>query len=528
METVAVNTVGTPRREKLAGRDYIVVPMTMLVPGVLNGSKGRLYYPADEVQKKPWTWNGIPIVARHPVNAEGLALSARDPVIMEKQGLGTVYRAEASGPLAAEGWFDVERTTLFDRTLPPANQIMPKLLAGKPIELSTGLMTNDVPAPVGSTFNGSPYDFTALDYIPDHLAVLPDEVGACSIKDGCGVLVKNKLDPAALSPGDLWTRVTVNGQQSWQLAPAGPQQADATPPTPTTENQMKKTLIAWLTTNCQCWKGEQAYLEQKNEDQLKTYKTNAVAAKLALAAKSGFTANKLFTRNAEGDGGGDTAAPAGVNISDLAEFLGVTTDPAADPIGFTKEIKAKLTDILTKLTDSADPEDAPPPAGDGGADEAAEMAGAAPTGNRAGGKPGKPASPPTEQQWLANMPAAFRPVWNNAVNLDKQARQQLVDRIVTHNSGGNAQLKPQLNAIYGAMTLPQLQTIAAALPMAQAAQMPAFGQPNYGGAAVPLPTGNGFSGQPSDDMADDVLPLPTMNWSQMAGGNRGSRNNSNN
>jgi hypothetical protein len=508
MKTVAANSVGVARRETLAGRDYLVVPMTMLVPGVLNGSKGALLYPSDEVQKRPWMWNGMPLVGRHPVSEAGQALSAREPSIIEKQGLGTVYRAQAaSGPLQAEAWFDVDRTAAFDRTLPAHNQILPRLQAGLPVEISTGLFTNDLPAQAGAVFNGVPYAFTATDYIPDHLAVLPDEVGACSIKHGCGVLVTNvtadTITPELLrqlKEGQGWSRQIVNGKSTWVFTSAAT--TTATTPTLPTENQMKKTLIAWLTTNCQCWKGEQAYLEQKSEEQLKSYKTNAVAAKLALAAKSGLTVNRLLTRNAEG--GEDTAAPAGVSIADLAEFFGVAVDPANDPIGFTKELTAKMEEVLAKLKGDA------PAATETPAEPTATEP--APTGNQR--KP-QPTGPLTEQQWLSQMPAAFRPVWNNAVNLDKQARQQLVDRIVTHNSVGNTQLVPQLQALYGKMALPELQMLAAALPSQQAVQHPIGYVPSYAGANVPLPVGNS-GGQAGDNLDDDILPLPTMNWGREA------------
>src|SRR5690606_13771547 len=32
-----------------------------------------------------------------------------------------------------------------------------------------------------------PYHSVARDYKPDHIAILPDRIGACSIADGCGV-----------------------------------------------------------------------------------------------------------------------------------------------------------------------------------------------------------------------------------------------------------------------------------------------------------------------------------------------------
>ena len=41
---VVTNFVGATRKDTMAGRDYLVAPMVMMVEGVLNGSNGPLYY----------------------------------------------------------------------------------------------------------------------------------------------------------------------------------------------------------------------------------------------------------------------------------------------------------------------------------------------------------------------------------------------------------------------------------------------------------------------------------------------------
>ena len=59
------------------------------------------------------------------------------------------------------------------------------------MELSTGLFTdNDETA--GVSPKGRNYEAVARNHRPDHMAVLPDQVGACSINDGCGVLVNEE------------------------------------------------------------------------------------------------------------------------------------------------------------------------------------------------------------------------------------------------------------------------------------------------------------------------------------------------
>ena len=183
MEKIVVNITGTVRQDKIGSTDYLVAPVSLIVPGVLNGSRGPLFYSLEETSKNPSAWDHMPIVVYHP-EAAGLPVSARDPDVLNKQGIGIVLRSRiANGKLVAEGWFDTARTRQVD------SRVLENLESRKPIELSTGISLDPVPAPEGSTHNGVGYDFVARNYRPDHLAILPDQIGACSLKDGCGVLV---------------------------------------------------------------------------------------------------------------------------------------------------------------------------------------------------------------------------------------------------------------------------------------------------------------------------------------------------
>jgi hypothetical protein len=174
------------RYETLSGKQYLVVPMTMIVPGVLNGSKGPLLYPHDEVNKDPTPWNKIPITLNHPVR-EGRNVSAHFNGVLDEQGIGFVDRASSGKKLTGEAWIDVARANKLDR------RIVANVLGGKRIEISTGLFTDHERAPEGSIdLNGRSYDWIARNYRPDHLAVLLDQTGACSISDGCGLGVNSE------------------------------------------------------------------------------------------------------------------------------------------------------------------------------------------------------------------------------------------------------------------------------------------------------------------------------------------------
>lgn len=183
---LTANLGGKTRREKLHGRDYLVAPVSLIVPGVLNGSDGPLYYPIEEVTRNPAVWNGMPVVVNHPTD-NGRPVSARNPKVLDKFQIGAIYSATANGKLAAEAWIDIEKANAVD------NRILNALLQGKPVEVSTGLSLTKELAEKDATYNGVAYTHVARNYVPDHLAVLPDQLGACSVKDGCGMLVNEGI-----------------------------------------------------------------------------------------------------------------------------------------------------------------------------------------------------------------------------------------------------------------------------------------------------------------------------------------------
>ena len=160
----------------------------MIIPGVLNGSKGSLFYPADEIIRSVDAWNGMPITLGHPTE-NGSPVSARKPHVIDKFGIGTVYSANYDGKLSAEAWIDV------DACRRKAPDVLNAIKASKPVELSTGLFTDDEVAPQGSVYNGvngqKSFDYVARNYRPDHLAILTDQKGACSLRDGCGLGVNS-------------------------------------------------------------------------------------------------------------------------------------------------------------------------------------------------------------------------------------------------------------------------------------------------------------------------------------------------
>src|SRR4051794_4208983 len=102
-----IGAVGRVRRVVENGREYLVAPLSLIVPGVLAGSKGALYYPPDEIARNHTVWDGTPIVVYHPHDPlTNQPQSVWDRGVIERAGVGEVRSsrvANGSGVLRAEG-----------------------------------------------------------------------------------------------------------------------------------------------------------------------------------------------------------------------------------------------------------------------------------------------------------------------------------------------------------------------------------------------------------------------------------------
>ena len=183
LQKITVNFIGTTRHDQFDGKDYLVAPMIMIVEGVLNGTNGPLLYPAEELSKTPAVWNMKPVVVYHP-SRNGQGISACDPDIIKNHGVGIIMNAKFEDKkLKAEAWIDTKKAAIVD------DRIIDAIENNTIMELSTGLFTDN--ERVEGEFNGTPYIAIARNYRPDHLALLPDLKGACSIEDGAGFLRLN-------------------------------------------------------------------------------------------------------------------------------------------------------------------------------------------------------------------------------------------------------------------------------------------------------------------------------------------------
>lgn len=167
------------RHETFNGGNYLVVPVVMMVQGVHSGSHGPVLHLAEELGKIPESWNGIPVTINHP-SVDGNYVSANSPEILSSWAVGTVFNARMDGDsLKAEAWIEEARIqSLSADTLERINN-------GEVIEVSVGVFSDEEIA--DGDFNGESYIAVARNHRPNHLALLPDATGACSVSDGCGI-----------------------------------------------------------------------------------------------------------------------------------------------------------------------------------------------------------------------------------------------------------------------------------------------------------------------------------------------------
>lgn len=166
------------------GRRYLVASAVILKEGILPGNHGPLFYPGEEIARYPGAWNQIPLTNGHPKKDGQFVLFNES----DAGDLGFLRDDRVDGKRRrVKAWFDIEKTNASDP------RIIPAVRAGQRIGLSTGLRTRNHAAPPGSTWNGQLYIGIARDYKPDHLAILYDVPGACSLKDGCGINVNELI-----------------------------------------------------------------------------------------------------------------------------------------------------------------------------------------------------------------------------------------------------------------------------------------------------------------------------------------------
>ncbi|KKK79096.1 hypothetical protein LCGC14_2836960, partial [marine sediment metagenome] len=162
-----------------SGKPYLVVPVVMMVEGVHTGNHGPLLHLMEDLGKFSDSWNGRPVMIDHPVDGDGIAISANSPDVIEDSMVGIVYNTKVDDKLRAEVWLDK------DKLAEVSSDLLDNISEGKPIEISTGMFVEEEKQE--GLWHEENYIAIARNIRPDHLALLPDAEGACSNDDGCGI-----------------------------------------------------------------------------------------------------------------------------------------------------------------------------------------------------------------------------------------------------------------------------------------------------------------------------------------------------
>lgn len=176
--------VATVRRETLDGIEYLVVPVVMATEGVrwpANSPEPELWL-ASEYGKSAPSWNGRPVTIQHPKRRGEFVSAAGTPETFVSERIGWVFNAAMEGErLKCEAWIDLGRVSQVGA---PAEELVAKIEAGDPVEVSMGTFVDVEPKP--GVFDGRRFAGIWRSIRPDHLALGVDR-GACSFEDGCGV-----------------------------------------------------------------------------------------------------------------------------------------------------------------------------------------------------------------------------------------------------------------------------------------------------------------------------------------------------
>lgn len=170
--------------DMLNGQRHLVVPVVMARQGVMNG----ILYTNEELKKFPDAWNGRMVPLAHPENNKGVKVTINTPDAINEFNVGIVLNAKyteenGEGKLSAEIWINEALANL------KAPGLLTNLENGDQVEVSTGLHGDFVWE--GGVFNNQNYSAKLINFRPDHLAILLDEEGACSLADGCGLNTNN-------------------------------------------------------------------------------------------------------------------------------------------------------------------------------------------------------------------------------------------------------------------------------------------------------------------------------------------------
>lgn len=178
---------GTLRRDTLNGKEYLVAPVVAVQEGVYlyprQNGRGikREFLNTEAIEESLPDWEGVPLTIPHPEDDKG-----RPGLIVNAEtthtDVGQFRNVSVDGDsLVGETWIREDAVGTVNGKL---EEYIEAIESGEPQEVSTGYRANTEVEK--GTYNNQRYTYQQDGLEPDHLALLPDERGNCSVEEGCG------------------------------------------------------------------------------------------------------------------------------------------------------------------------------------------------------------------------------------------------------------------------------------------------------------------------------------------------------
>jgi hypothetical protein len=468
-------TKATTRYTTLNGTKYTVVPVVMITEGVHAGSDGPVNYPPHELAKTPAVWNHKPIVVYHPNGT-----TACDPAVLETSKIGMImntryeYRtAKGPGRLVGEAWLEAARLPLVDTRVEDAVKNLSVM------EVSTGLYMDFLTK--NGQVDGKQFEVEGTNFRPDHLAVLPDQKGACSVADGAG-LMRN----AAMSHDE------VREQLHKEIRGKAGNNGNSTENRPWVQDVYDTFCI--YSQNGRMYKqgygvkdnkvGLQGTAQEVTRRQTYTTLDGKVLNTGATAMDKAQTINHLITNKVNGWSENDRVLLEGMNDEQVKRLVPVANTQTPAPTPGTPGTGGGST------TQPGNPNPAPSAPATPPTQPAPQTQNAAPV------------VPQTVEQYVANAPPGVREMISHGLAAVASERSRHI-AVITANKA-NA-FTPEALAAKDVNELKALALLAGGTaPAAQPQGTPLYNFAGLGDAANSAPA-----------LPDQVLTAPTINWGKM-------------
>lgn len=164
------------KRVTKSGKEFLVVPGVPAREQVMN----TYLVPELDLVRSLKGWNGVPITIQHP-KLNDRSANVPDPDVAI---IGRFYNSawdHEGKRMTGEYWIEIAEAEKYLE----GKSILTKINDGTPLETSTGYYADD--EQTAGIFDGKAYKTIHRNLLPDHIAILTNEVGACSLQDGCGV-----------------------------------------------------------------------------------------------------------------------------------------------------------------------------------------------------------------------------------------------------------------------------------------------------------------------------------------------------